>query len=117
MEEGVFLGWLKQDGDVVREGEALYTLESDKSAQEVEATESGVLRISPHAPAAGGKVRVGELLGYIAEEDESVVFTSQESGIRSQKAHRWRLVPGTWLLLLLRGRSSIGRALPLQGRG
>jgi pyruvate dehydrogenase E2 component (dihydrolipoamide acetyltransferase) len=86
MEEGIFLGWLKQEGDAVREGEALFTLESDKSAQEVEATESGVLRISPHAPAAGGKVRVGELLGYIAAEDESVSFRSQESGVRNQEA-------------------------------
>jgi len=39
MEEGVFLGWLKQEGEPVLEGDALYTLESDKSAQEVEATE------------------------------------------------------------------------------
>src|SRR4029453_5041254 len=77
MEEGIFLGWLKQDGDAVREGETLHTLESDKSAQEVEATESGVLRISPHAPAAGGTVRVGELLGYIAAEGESVSFDAK----------------------------------------
>jgi pyruvate dehydrogenase E2 component (dihydrolipoamide acetyltransferase) len=81
MEEGVFLGWLKQDGDAVREGEALFTLESDKSAQEVEATESGVLRISPHAPAAGGKVRVGEVLGYVAAEGESVAFDAKGSEV------------------------------------
>jgi pyruvate dehydrogenase E2 component (dihydrolipoamide acetyltransferase) len=86
MEEGVFLGWLKNDGDAVREGEALYTLESDKSAQEVEATENGILRISPRAPVAGGKVRVGELLGYLAAEGESVEFRSRESGVRNQES-------------------------------
>ena len=74
MEEGVFLGWLKQDGDAVSEGEAIFTLESDKSAQEVEATADGILRISPHAPAAGGTVRVGALLGFLAAEGENVVF-------------------------------------------
>src|SRR4051812_31188119 len=74
MEEGVFLGWLKQDGEAVREGDAIYTLESDKSAQEVEATEGGILRISPHAPAAGGTVRVGALLGFLVTEGESVSF-------------------------------------------
>ena len=84
MEEGVFLGWLKQDGAHVREGEALYTLESDKSAQEVEATESGILRISPHAPEAGGKVRVGALLGFLAAEGESVVFA--ESAVSSEQS-------------------------------
>jgi len=81
MEEGVFLGWLKQDGDPVREGEALYTLESDKSAQEVEATESGILHISPHAPAAGGKARVGEVLGCIAAEGESVAFDAKSTEV------------------------------------
>ena len=84
MEEGVFLGWLKQDGEAVREGDALYTLESDKSAQEVEATESGILRISPHAPEAGGKVRVGALLGFLAAEGESVEFA--ESAVSSEQS-------------------------------
>jgi pyruvate dehydrogenase E2 component (dihydrolipoamide acetyltransferase) len=86
MEEGVFLGWLKQDGETVREGDALYTLESDKSAQEVEATESGILRISPNAPAAGAMVRVGALLGYIAAEGENVAF-GQETEVGSQESH------------------------------
>ena len=85
MEEGVFLGWLKQDGELVREGEAIFTLESDKSAQEVEATAGGILRISPHAPAAGGTVRVGALLGFLAAEGESVVF-EKESGVRNQES-------------------------------
>ena len=85
MEEGVFLGWLKQDGEQVREGEAIFTLESDKSAQEVEATAGGILRISPHAPAAGGTVRVGALLGYLAAKSESVSFET-ESGVAQQES-------------------------------
>jgi pyruvate dehydrogenase E2 component (dihydrolipoamide acetyltransferase) len=85
MEEGVFLGWLKQEGEPVREGDALYTLESDKSAQEVEATDGGILRISPHAPAAGGTVRVGALLGFLAAEGEIVSF-ERASGMSSPES-------------------------------
>ena len=50
MEEGIFLGWLKQDGDRIKAGEPIFTLESEKAAQEIEATESGILRISPAGP-------------------------------------------------------------------
>jgi pyruvate dehydrogenase E2 component (dihydrolipoamide acetyltransferase) len=84
MEEGTFLGWLKQEGEAVREGDALYTLESDKSAQEVESTENGILRIAPDAPAAGALVRVGALLGYIAAEGEQVVFGGTAAAERSE---------------------------------
>ena len=31
MEEGTFLGWLKQEGDYVRAGEPLFTLEGEKA--------------------------------------------------------------------------------------
>ncbi|HBI44507.1 MAG TPA: dihydrolipoamide acyltransferase, partial [Planctomycetales bacterium] len=31
MEEGVFVGWLKQDGEPVKPGEALFTLEGEKA--------------------------------------------------------------------------------------
>ena len=94
MEEGVFLGWLKQEGEPVLEGDALYTLESDKSAQEVEATEGGILRISPHAPAAGGTVRVGALLGFLAAEGENVSF-EQACGGTSLEADAVFEIPGT----------------------
>ncbi len=65
MEEGVFMGWLKRDGDMVRAGEPLFTLEGDKSIQEIEAVDSGVLRIAPHAPKEGETVPVGTLLGQL----------------------------------------------------
>lgn len=53
MDKGTFVGWLKQDGASVKAGEPLFTLEGDKASQEVEATESGILRIPPDAPKAG----------------------------------------------------------------
>lgn len=45
MTEGTVTEWMFGDGDEVKEGEALYLLESDKSVQEVEAPASGTLRI------------------------------------------------------------------------
>jgi len=46
MSEGQIAEWLFADGEEVVEGEALYLLEADKSANEVEAPASGILRIS-----------------------------------------------------------------------
>jgi pyruvate dehydrogenase E2 component (dihydrolipoamide acetyltransferase) len=69
MEQGVFLGWLKRDGERVRAGEPLFTLEGDKSVQEVESVAGGVLRIAPDAPNAGDTVAVGAVLGRVETAD------------------------------------------------
>lgn len=71
MEEGKFLAWLKKDGDFIKEGEPLFTLESDKAAQEVEAIDSGLLHIAPDAPNEGEVVKVGRVLGWLLAEGES----------------------------------------------
>lgn len=71
MEEGVFHGWLKAAGSNVTPGEPLFSLEGDKAIQEVEALAGGVLRIPEDAPQTGDRVRVGELLGWIAEVGEA----------------------------------------------
>src|SRR5437764_10765185 len=65
MEEGVFVGWLKRDGDTVQPGDLLYALESDKATQEVECMDGGILRIPMDAPQPGATVAVGSLLGYV----------------------------------------------------
>lgn len=71
MEEGVFLEWLKKNGDSVKEGEPLFTLESDKAAQEVESIDSGILHLTTDGPKAGDKVKVGKVLGYLLAADEA----------------------------------------------
>ena len=71
MEEGKFLDWLKQDGDLVKEGEPLFTLESDKAAQEVEALDTGILSLCPDSPKAGNIVQVGQVLGYLLTAGET----------------------------------------------
>src|SRR2546423_10094836 len=75
MEAGQVAAWLKKDGDAVRAGEALFTVESDKAAQEVEAPESGILRIPPESAAPGTAVPVGTVLAYLVQPGEPAPST------------------------------------------
>ena len=60
--EGTLVEWLVADGQKVEEGAPLYTLELEKSVQEVVAPGSGTLKIK----AKPGEVyQVGALLGEI----------------------------------------------------
>ena len=82
MEEGVFVGWLKQEGDLVKAGEPLFTLENEKAAQDVESTDSGILRIPPDAPRSGAQVKVGCLLGYLVAKGETLPSSSPRISTR-----------------------------------
>lgn len=62
MEEGMVAAWHIADGAAVTEGEPLYSLESDKSVEEVPAPTSGRLKI--FAP-VGETLKVGTILGEI----------------------------------------------------
>jgi pyruvate dehydrogenase E2 component (dihydrolipoamide acetyltransferase) len=44
MEEGAVVEWLKEEGDPVKRGDVLFSVESDKAVLEVEATARGFLR-------------------------------------------------------------------------
>jgi dihydrolipoamide dehydrogenase len=74
MEEAVFVEWLKKDGEPVKEGEPLFVLEGDKAVQEVEAIDSGILRLPPDGPRQGDTVAVGAVLGYLVEPGEKAPF-------------------------------------------
>jgi pyruvate/2-oxoglutarate dehydrogenase complex dihydrolipoamide acyltransferase (E2) component len=63
MNEGVLVEWLVPDGATVKEGQPLYSLESEKSVQEIEAPGAGVLKIVAEP---GQTYEVGTLLGTIA---------------------------------------------------
>jgi pyruvate/2-oxoglutarate dehydrogenase complex dihydrolipoamide acyltransferase (E2) component len=62
MNEGQIAEWLAKDGDTITEGQPLFSLEADKSTNEVEAPASGTLRITAEA---GETYEVGTILGYI----------------------------------------------------
>jgi pyruvate dehydrogenase E2 component (dihydrolipoamide acetyltransferase) len=71
MDQGLFAGWTKQEGEQVTSGESIFTLETDKALQEIESLDSGILRISPGAPKAGDKVAVGTVIGYLVAPGET----------------------------------------------
>ncbi|MCB0256898.1 MAG: hypothetical protein KDI55_24530, partial [Anaerolineae bacterium] len=75
METGQLGEWLKKDGDHVVEGELLFTVEGDKATQEIEALESGILRIPPDSPSPGQEIPVGTLLAYLVAPDELATFS------------------------------------------
>ena len=62
MTEGVLAEWLVADGALVNEGAPLYSIESDKSTNEVEAPVSGKVRITG---VAGETYEVGAVIGTI----------------------------------------------------
>ncbi|MEO8393316.1 MAG: 2-oxo acid dehydrogenase subunit E2, partial [Chloroflexota bacterium] len=72
MEEGVLAEWIKHDGDRVEPGEVVFTVESDKALQEVEAFDSGILRIPPNSPPVGSTIPVGGLLAYLLQSGEEI---------------------------------------------
>jgi len=72
MEEGVFSGWLKQDGDTIRQGDPLFELEGEKAVQEIESLDAGILRIPANSPQPGSAVKVGAVVGYLVAEGESL---------------------------------------------
>lgn len=65
MEVGRVVEWLKRDGESVDAGELLFSVETDKAVTEVEALDSGILRIPSDAPPVGEEVAVGARLAWI----------------------------------------------------
>jgi 2-oxoglutarate dehydrogenase E2 component (dihydrolipoamide succinyltransferase) len=64
---GIISLWHRQDGDYVRAGDLLFTLDTDKVSTEVAAQAAGLVRIK--AP-ADTEVKIGEVVGLIEEASE-----------------------------------------------
>jgi pyruvate/2-oxoglutarate dehydrogenase complex dihydrolipoamide acyltransferase (E2) component len=62
MQQGQIAEWLVRDGEAVTEGQPLFSLEADKSTNEVEAPATGKLKITA---ATGETYEVGTVIGYI----------------------------------------------------
>ena len=54
--------WMFGDGDRVEKGDIIYTVETDKSTTEVEAQDSGTIRVTG---TEGEVYQVGDLIGSI----------------------------------------------------
>lgn len=72
MEEGTFTGWLKKEGEPIKAGEPLFTMESEKASQDVEATDSGILKLQMDSPKAGDIVKVGQVIALLLTEKKDV---------------------------------------------
>jgi 2-oxoglutarate dehydrogenase E2 component (dihydrolipoamide succinyltransferase) len=77
---GVLSVWHKKTGDIVREGEALFTLETDKISTEIPAGATGKLQIQVDA---GQEVKIGEV---VASLDESAKPSTQDAKAPAQDA-------------------------------
>jgi pyruvate/2-oxoglutarate dehydrogenase complex dihydrolipoamide acyltransferase (E2) component len=62
MTEGVLAEWLVADGATVTEGQPIFSLESDKSTNEVESPAAGVIKITG---VPGETYEVGAIIGTI----------------------------------------------------
>jgi pyruvate/2-oxoglutarate dehydrogenase complex dihydrolipoamide acyltransferase (E2) component len=62
MNEGIIAEWLAEDGAEVTEGQPLYSLEADKSTNEVESPATGKLKI---LAAVGETCEVGTVVATI----------------------------------------------------
>lgn len=75
MDEALFVEWLKDAGERVAAGEPLFSVETDKAIQEIEALDSGVLHRLPDGPQADDAVKIGDVIGYLLEPGEAAPAT------------------------------------------
>ena len=64
---GIISLWHRQDGDYVRTGDLLFTLDTDKVSTEVAAQAAGLVRIKVPADQ---EVKIGEVVGLLEEAPE-----------------------------------------------
>jgi pyruvate dehydrogenase E2 component (dihydrolipoamide acetyltransferase) len=64
MEEGTVLRWLKRDGELVRRGEELVEIETDKATMVYESDQEGVLRLTARE---GDTLPVGATIAHVGE--------------------------------------------------
>jgi pyruvate dehydrogenase E2 component (dihydrolipoamide acetyltransferase) len=73
-EECVLVAWLKREGDVVKKGDVLFEIETDKSNMDVEAFEEGVLL--KRLVQEGETVPVNAVCAYVGEPGEAIPDTA-----------------------------------------
>ena len=76
MTEGTIVAWKKKKGDEVSAGEVLAEIETDKATMEWESPEDGTL--TEIYVEEGGKVNVGDKIGFIAGEGEAEAEKKEE---------------------------------------
>ena len=80
MEEGRLVKWNKSEGDVVKSGDILAEIETDKAVMELVARGDGVLR--QRLISEGDSVPVGTVVGVIGSKDEDVSALLADASVR-----------------------------------
>jgi pyruvate/2-oxoglutarate dehydrogenase complex dihydrolipoamide acyltransferase (E2) component len=65
----VFLKWLKQPGDMVKRGDPLCEVETDKAATEIESVAQGTLL--KQLVSSGTEVEIGAVIAYVGQPGEA----------------------------------------------
>jgi pyruvate dehydrogenase E2 component (dihydrolipoamide acetyltransferase) len=85
MTEGTLARWLKHEGDVVKAGDVLAEIETDKATMEVEAVDEGVLGKILVADGTAG-VKVNEPIAVLVEDGEAVPAAAPPKAAAAPKA-------------------------------
>lgn len=75
MEEGNLAKWLVKEGDIVKSGDVLAEIETDKATMEVEAVDEGVIA-KLVVPAGAQGVKVNSVIAILASEGEDVAVAA-----------------------------------------
>lgn len=70
MTEGTIIKWLKKEGEVVKEGEPLFEMETDKLTITIDSSASGTLLKIVHG--ADDVVPITEVIAYVGEPGEAI---------------------------------------------
>jgi 2-oxoglutarate dehydrogenase E2 component (dihydrolipoamide succinyltransferase) len=79
---GVLSIWHKKTGDIVSEGEALFTLETDKISTEIPAGAAGKLQIQVDS---GQEVKIGDVVALLDESDKAAARDVTKSPAQDAK--------------------------------
>lgn len=78
MNEGTIIKWHKEEGDIVKIGDNLYDIETDKITNTITAKEEGILRKIIVGEKKSGKVTAP--IGILAEKDEDIISILEGMG-------------------------------------
>jgi pyruvate dehydrogenase E2 component (dihydrolipoamide acetyltransferase) len=92
MEKGNLAKWLKKEGDVIKSGDVLAEIETDKATMEVEAIDEGVLA-KIVVPEGTSDVPVNDLIAIIASEGEDAKAVAAGGGSAPKEAPKPAAAP------------------------
>jgi len=87
MEEGIFVEWLKADGDAVKSGDVIFRLEGEKATEDIESLDAGTLHIPTTGPKTGDKLAVGAVIGHLLQPGESPPSSERARSVSAPSGH------------------------------